>query len=330
MPRRYTYIATCIKETPIRWGIELESSGDPIPPRVVQFPNLTQPLTTSPYLQSGYDPVTYFGRLVKGVPEMLRGYNTRILKQIQRKLDRLQVGDCCHVKVSYIDNGEAVIPYNYSFEVLEDPPRESQQDVSRETDREEAYLPSAAPSIDGLSAPAIAELGAEWQESNRSREAEEAESPICEDADPLALIVGLHDEIRKLQTDMDLIKEWLAETGTPSYRRRTQVRRTVEAERPTADTEGSRADSSRPTEVGDRRREVTLDLDEQSAIEHIMRYRTATESQLSGACQLAHPAAVMAGLIEKMMQSNFPWISVEEGDNGELIYIWNPPDERAR
>ena len=104
MPKHHTYVATCIKETPLQWGIELEALDDPVPSKIVRFPNLTQPLTQVPYLQSDCDPIGYLRQLVKGMPEMLRDYHARTLKRIQDQMGQLEVGDRCCVKISYIDS----------------------------------------------------------------------------------------------------------------------------------------------------------------------------------------------------------------------------------
>ena len=60
MPKHHTYIATCIKEAPLQWGMELEALDNPVPSKIVRFPNLTQPLNTAPYFQSNCDPIAYF------------------------------------------------------------------------------------------------------------------------------------------------------------------------------------------------------------------------------------------------------------------------------
>ena len=120
MPKRYTYVVTCIKETPIEWGIELESLREAVPPKIVRFPYLTQPLTRVPYFHSGYNPIAYLKQLIKGVPEMLRDYNKRILNRIQSRMNQLQVGSCCRVKISYIDHGEGISPYNYTLQLVEE------------------------------------------------------------------------------------------------------------------------------------------------------------------------------------------------------------------
>ena len=53
------------------------------------------------------------------MPEMLRDYHARTLRQIQGKMDQLEVGDCCYVKVSYIDSRGGVSPYKYDIELID-------------------------------------------------------------------------------------------------------------------------------------------------------------------------------------------------------------------
>ena len=333
MPKRHTYVATCIKETPIRWGMELESLGDPIPLKVVRFPYLTQPLTRSPHFQSGCDPTTYFRQLVKGMPEMLRGYHAQIIKKIQRRLDQLQVGDCCYIKVSYIDNGGGISPYNYNIELIETSPHELHCNFSTAAVSGEAYLPSAVPSIDNLYPPATEEIDSDWGEFSKSWGEEQVDSLIYRETDPVALIGRLHEEIRRLQADMDLIKEWIAEAVVPSDQSRTREREAagtcpnrVVTGLP-VNLKNGEASSHPPAAEDNQRKELPLDSDERNAIQYLVNQQIATESQLGNACHISNLTSVMGRLIEKMERCNFPWISVEEDDSGELIYIWNAPIE---
>ncbi|MBI1923464.1 hypothetical protein HYR99_04350 [Candidatus Poribacteria bacterium] len=212
MSQRYTYVVTCIKETPIRWGIELESLGEVVPPKVVRFPHLTQPLTRPLYFQSGYDPMAYFKLLVKGVPEMLRGYNARILNQIQRRMNQLQVGGRCHVKISYIDNGEGVSPFNYALQLIEDPPLESRYILSQIANRKESNQP--VPNTGELSVQPDGEIASDIQYLNASSDEEQVEHlryKASEAVDPIELITELNQKIRQLQVDMERLKDWLVE-----------------------------------------------------------------------------------------------------------------------
>jgi hypothetical protein len=192
MPKRYTYVVTCIKETPIEWGIELESLGEAVPPKIVRFPYLTQPLTRAPYFHSGYDPMAYFKQLVKGVPEMLRGYNKRILNRIQSRMNPLQVGGYCRVKISYIDHGEGISPYNYTLQLEEE----------------------GESNLQGL---------------NISNVKGQVKQPFYGEVDPMALIAQLNGKIRKLQADVDVIKEWLVEVCQPSQKIQSPIDVAIEA-----------------------------------------------------------------------------------------------------
>ncbi len=217
MSKRYTYVVTCIKETPIRWGIELESLGEVVPPKVVRFPHLTQPLTRPLYFQSGYDPMAYFKLLVKGVPEMLRGYNARILNQIQRRMNQLQVGGCCYVKISYIDNGEGVSPFNYALQLIEDPPLESRYILSQIANRKESNQP--VPNTGNLSVQPDGEIASDIQYLNASSNEEQVEQlryKASEAVDPIELITQLNQKIRQLQVDMERLKDWLVEVFPPA------------------------------------------------------------------------------------------------------------------
>ena len=36
MPKHHTYVATCIKEAPLQWGMELEALDNPVPSKIVR------------------------------------------------------------------------------------------------------------------------------------------------------------------------------------------------------------------------------------------------------------------------------------------------------
>ena len=329
MPKHHTYVATCIKEAPLQWGIELEALENPVPSKIVRFPNLTQPLTKAPYFQSDCDPVAYFKQLVKGMPEMLRDYHARTLRQIQGQMDQLEVGDCCYVKVSYIDSRGGISPYKYNIELIDTPPCESDHNRSEADEPENAALPSAAPSIDNLYPPFMDEIGSDWGESSDRPSDEQSEVSISNDTDPLELITQLHEEIQELQGDLDRIKDRIAEAVVPACQSLGQpvVTGSEETAEDTPEVdEVAEVDPGLPVAADDQRKEILLNLDEQSAIEYIINQQVVTESQLRDVCHISNPIRVMNHLIEKMEQCNFPWISTEESQNGELIYMWSAPE----
>lgn len=329
MPKHHTYVATCIKEAPLQWGIELEALENPVPSKIVRFPNLTQPLTKAPYFQSDCDPIAYFKQLVKGMPEMLRDYHARTLRRIQGQMDQLEVGDCCYVKVSYIDSRGGVSPYKYNIELIDTPSCESHQSRSDTTDTGNAELPSAAPSVDNLYPPFIDEIGSDWGESRDLTDDEQLNLPISDSTDPLELITQLHEEIQELQGDLDRIKDRIAEAVVPACQSLGQQVVTGSEQTPEEIAEVEEAgevDSGLPVATNDQRKEILLNLDEQCAIEYIINQQVVTESQLRDACHISNPIRVMNCLIEKMEQCNFPWISTEESQNGEPIYMWSAPE----
>jgi hypothetical protein len=329
MPKHHTYVATCIKEAPLQWGIELEALENPVPSKIVRFPSLTQPLTKTPYFQSDCDPIAYFKQLVKGMPEMLRDYHARTLRQIQGQMDQLEVGDCCHVKVSYIDSRGGVSPYKYNIELIDTPPCESHHDCSDTADSGNVGLPSAAPSIDNLYPPFMEEIGSDWGESSDLPDNEQLNSPINNDTDPLELVTQLHEEIQELQGDLDRIKDRIAEAVVPACQSLGQqvVTGSEQATEETPEIEEiGEVDSGLPVAANDQRKEILLNLDEQCAIEYMINQQVVTESQLRDVCHVSNPIRVMNRLIEKMEQCNFPWISTEESQNGELIYMWSAPE----
>ena len=306
MPKSYAYVATCTKETSGRWGMEFQSLGNSVPPKVVQFPHLTQPLTQSPYFHSEQNPIAYFKYLVKGMPEMLCGYNTSILNRIQNRLNSLQVGDCCCVKVAYVDNGGTIRPYNYTIELIE-APNEFMDGSQRQSD-----LPSVLPSIDSP-IPLAEEV--DLMASRREERQEDLTSQIR----------VLNGEIRKLQADVSLVKKRLAETlQSPSAV-------SGDTHQPTENLEGQRPKSYRGSDGSDafneidRSDELMLNREERIVIQRLIDHRVITKSQLEKKCDFHNPNDVIDGLIEKMVECNSPWISIRKARNGELVYVWNHP-----
>ena len=328
MAKHHTYVATCIKEAPLQWGMELEALNNPVPSKIVRFPNLTQPLTQAPYFQSDCDPIGYFRQLVKGMPEMLRDYHARTLRRIQGQMDQLEVGDCCHVKISYIDSRGGISPYKYNIELINTSSPESHPNDSSTDEPENAALPSAAPSIDNLYPSFMDEIGSDFGESSDLPSDEQLESPI-NNTDPLELITQLHEEIQELQGDLDRIKERIAEAVVPacqSLEQQVEMDSGQVAIETTEVEEVEEAASDLPVTENNQGKEILLNLDEQCAIEYIINQQMATESQLRDVCQISNPIRVMNHLIEKMEQCNFPWISMEENQSGELVYMWSAPE----
>ncbi len=334
MSKCHTYVATCIKEAPLQWGIELEALDNPVPAKIVRFPNLTQPLTQAPYFQSDCDPIVYLRQLVKGMPEMLRDYHARVLRQIQEQMDQSEVGDCCYVKISYIDSRGGISPYKYNIELIDTPPRELHHTCRDSAESENAVLPSAAPSIDNLYPPFVGEIGSDLGESRASPSDEQLDSPI-NNTDPLELITQLHEEIRELQGELDRIKDRIAEAVVPACQSLEQQVATsleqaavdpTEVEEIGEIGEIEEAASNLPATANNQQKEILLNSDEQSAIEYMINQQIVTESQLRDVCRISNPIPMMNRLIEKMEECNFPWISAEENQNGELIYMWNAPE----
>ena len=242
-------------------------------------------------------------------------------------MNQLKVGDCCYVKVSYIDSRGGVSPYKYNIELIDTPPCESHHS-SDTADSENVALPSAAPSVDNLYPPFIEEIGSNWGEASDLPDGEQLNAPI-NNADPLELITQLHEEIQELQGDLDRIKNRIAEAVVPACQSLGQrvVTDSEQAARETPEVEEiEKVDSGLPIAANDQRKEILLNLDEQCAIEYIINQRVVTESQLRDVCRISNPIRVMNHLIEKMEQCNFPWISTEESQNGELIYMWSAPE----
>ena len=243
-------------------------------------------------------------------------------------MDQLEVGDCCHVKISYIDSRGGISPYKYNIELINTASPESHPNDSSTDEPENAALPSAAPSIDNLYPSFMDEIGSDFGESSDLPSDEQLESPI-NNTDPLELITQLHEEIQELQGDLDRIKERIAEAVVPacqSLGQQVEMDSGQVAIETTEVEEVEEAASDLPVTENNQGKEILLNLDEQCAIEYIINQQMATESQLRDVCQISNPIRVMNHLIEKMEQCNFPWISMEENQSGELVYMWSAPE----
>jgi hypothetical protein len=128
---------------------------------------------------------------------------------------------------------------------------------------------------------------------------------------------------------LDRIKEKIAEAVVPACQGLGQQVTTSLEQAAMERTEVEEAEGTipaLPATEDNQRKEILLNLDEQCAIEYIINQQRVTESQLRDVCHISNPVRVMNHLIEKMEQCNFPWISTEESQNGELIYMWSAPE----
>jgi hypothetical protein len=305
MPKRYTYVVTCTKETPIKWKMELESLGEAVPSKVVRFPNLSAPLTESPHSESVRNPMDYFKRLVKGIPDMLGGYNTNTFKQIQNQMSRLEVGDSCYVNISYTDNGRQISPYNYKIELLDAAPESHTAHIPS------AALPSAASSAISPPPPEV-----ELALNPSVREARAADL-----ADRMSMI---HNEIRNLQADVNWIKDWLAEhSRTPQNAPETERAKVRKGQMVKSTKNPVRSDTLRGQNQGSD--EILLTREERAIIQHIMNPGVIAQSELLEKCKFPNPTEVIDSLMAKMAEANSPWIAIRRRRSGELVYTWNAP-----
>lgn len=331
MPKHYTYLVSCIRETSIEWGIELQSLGNPVPPKVVRLPHLTRPLTKSPYFQSKCNPVTYLKQLIKGMTDMLRDYHTRVFRKIQSRLEKLQVGERCYVQVSYTDNGAEIKPHNYEIQILETPPFET-----LDTTRENSTAFSAALNGDNLSGHNGEETALNGKDSAQSSADNQSKPPAEHTTEVVNQITQLHERVRKLQSDMVRMKERLDEGRRLSERIlnerdfNTPTKAEVAA-KPNAPRIGNKRVYMRPAGERDpqKKASIMLNQDESTAIQYIMDQKIITESQLRKQYHIGNASEVMASLIDKMEQYNSPCIDVQKDENGKLVYHWNQPDDGA-
>ena len=324
MTKHYTYLVSCIRETSIEWGVELQSLGDSVPPKVVRLPHLTQPLTKTPYFQSKFNPVTYFKQLIKGMTDMLRDYHTRVFRKIQSRLEGLQIGERCYVQVSYTDNGAEIKPHNYEIQLLENSPFET-----RDTDREESTAFSAELNADNPSVHHGEKTVLDEKGSTQSSASNQGKPPVGNTTEVIKQITQLRERVKQLQSDMDLMKEKLAEGRRLSEKILSE--RSGFTVEPNAPRIGNRRVYMRPIGERDEQKKdsIMLNQDESTAIQYIMDQKVITESQLRKQYHIGNASEVMAGLIDKMQQYNSPWIDVQRDENGKLIYHWKQPDDGA-
>lgn len=332
MPKHYTYLVSCIRETSIDWGIELQSLANPVPPKVVRLPHLTRPLTNSPYFQSKCNPISYLKQLIKGMTDMLRDYHTRVFRKIQIRLENLEVGERCYVQVSYTDNGSEIKPHNYEIQLLKTPPLETLK-----TNGEKLSTFSAALNADNFSGNNGEETGMNGIDSAQPS-AEHQRKPTVENTTEVVQhITQLHERVRKLQSDMVRMKERLDEG------RRLSERILNERDFHTPNNKAEAGGKSNPPRIRNKRvymrptgeidpqkkDSIMLNQDESTAIQYIMDQKKITESQLRKQYHIGNASEVMASLIDKMEQYNSPCINVQKDENGKLVYHWNQPDDAA-
>lgn len=331
MPKHYTYLVSCVRETSIEWGIELQSLGDAVPPKVVRLPHLTRALTDTPYFQSKSNPIAYLKQLIKGMTDMLRDYHTRVFRKIQIRLEELQVGERCYVQVAYTDNGAEIKPHNYEIQLLENSPLES---PDANPDRSTAFSPTL--NADNLSGHQGEEAVLNWQNSTKPSAENQSKSSVGNSTEVVKQITRLHERVRKLQSEMDLMKERLDEGRRLSERILSDrdflaSRKAEVAGQPNAPRIGSKRVYMRPNGGKDSQKKdsIMLNQDESTAIQYIMDQKKITESQLRKQYHIGNASEVMASLIDKMEQYNSPCIDVQTDENGKLVYHWNQPDDGA-
>ena len=330
MTKHYTYLVSCVRETSIEWGIELQSLGDSVPPKVVRLPHLTGPLTKSPYFQSKCNPITYLKSLIKGMTDMLRDYHTRVFRKIQIRLEKLEVGERCYVQVAYTDNGAEIKPHNYEIQILEHSPLES-LDANRE--QPTAFSPTL--NADNLSGRQGEETVVNWENSTKSS-SDSRKSKVNNSTEVVNQITQLHERVRKLQSEMNLMKERLDEGRRLSERILSDreflsSRKAEGAVQSDAPPIGNKRVYMRPIGGSEphKKDSIMLNQDESTAIQYIMDQKKITESQLRKQYHIGNASEVMASLIDKMEQYNSPCIDVQKDENGKLVYHWNQPEDGA-
>jgi len=312
MSKRYAYVVICLKESKSRWSVSFKSLGSSVPAEILQLPNLSQPLTPASCCKLDLNPVDYFRRIFRDMPEMLRSYRSRIVNRVRNNLNQLGIGQSCHVKVVYIDCGGGIAPYNYNIDLLDDvstDPYELNKTVYADVStKQEAVIGQEQPQQDLLSS-----------------DCEISSHPENDFAD---VLMQLTQDFTELRADLESLKRQIANQDLQSLENTDTIRSCVALPDPgwsfeSEELVGSELHSPEIGYAMGNPTGIQLSREESFVLRYLSEHQVASESTLQTQCQIENPISVMTSLMAKVERGNLPQISSKTGDDGEMIYIWD-------
>ena len=305
MRGKYTFTVSCLKVADDLWGLEFLSLDDPIPTDVIQFDDLTEPLTDKPVVFQDADPISYFRRLTQDVPTFLHGYHARLLNQIRSRLASLETGKCLYTKVSYLNSGSRINAYNYEIILAKE-----------EADQ---ALPGVAPSIVAPSHKLSVINVADKSEGPTNSIDQVEDSQILQQqlAQLRVEMNSLHAELHRFKKQM---REMENQRSLPTSKLDWSTYSTPFRSQRSIKSESINQVASTKNEETNKENLVKLSPHENEALSLVMERNLVTESELRGL--FGNPVAVMESLISKMIETNTHWIHSERSESGEWVYVW--------
>ena len=310
MSRRYAYVAICRKESKSRWSVSFKSLGNSVPAEILQLPNLSQPLTSASCHKLDLNPVDYFRRIFRDMPEMLRSYRSRTIDRIRNNLNQLEIGQSSQVKVVYIDCGGGIASYNYNIDLLNDvskDPYELDKTFNNEIETKQERILE--------------------QEKNTKDLLTSNSSPQPEN-DYADVLMQLSQDFTELRADLENLKQQIAKR----YSLPLENIETIENRVPLPSSDGSfksevlidsELHSSEISPATNNPAGIQLSHEESFILRYLSEHQVASESILQTQCKIENPISVMTSLMVKVERGNLPQIFSKTDDDGEMIYIWN-------
>ena len=313
MSRRYAYVVICLKETKSRWSVKFKSLSNSVPTEILQLPNLSQPLTSASCYKLDINPVDYFRRIFRDMPEMLRNYRSRTINRVRNNLNQLEIGHACHVKVVYIDCGGSIASYNYNIDLLNDvstDPYELDKTFSADIAKQKVVIGQDQPPQDLLPP--------------------DCQSQLHSENDFADILMQLTQDFTELRADLESLKQQIANRDLQPLENTDKIGNCVDL--PDSDwsfePEGLVDFEPDSPEIGsaiDNPAGIQLSREESFVLRYLSDHQVASESVLKTQCKIENPTAVMTSLMVKAERGKLPQIFSKTDDDGETIYIWDRP-----
>ena len=309
MSRRYAYVAICRKESKSRWSVSFKSLGNSVPAEILQLPNLSHPLTSASFHKLDLNPVDYFRRIFRDMPEMLRSYRSRTIDRIRNNLNQLEIGQSCQVKVVYIDCGGGIASYNYYIDLLNDVSKDPYEleTFNNETEAKQAII---------------------LEQEKTTKDLLTSNSSPQPENDYASVLMQLSRDFTELRADLEDLKQQIAKRNSiplenietienhvplPSSNRSFKSGVLIDSE-----LHSSKIPPATSNPAG-----IQLSHEESFILKYLSEHQVASESILQTQCKIENPISVMTSLMVKVERGNLPQIFSKTDDDGEMIYIWN-------
>ena len=311
MSRRYAYVVICLKESKSRWSVSFKSLGNSVPAEILQLPNLSQPLTSASCHKLDLNPVDYFRRIFRDMPEMLRSYRSRTIDRVRNNLNQLEIGQSCQVKVVYIDCGGGIASYNYNIDLLNDVSTDPYElDKTFNTDiktKQEIVIEREKPTQDLIPPD---------------------NTPHQSENDYASVLMQLAQDFTELRADLESLKQQMVKWNSQPLENVETIENCVAMPDSDWSFESEELFDPEPrspeiTPAMSNPAGIQLSREESFILRYLSEHRVASESVLQTQCKIENPISVMTSLMVKVERGNLPQIFSKTDDDGEMIYIWD-------